>query len=101
MNANFEDALAGKMATSATPVSDTAIQTQWPVFAKTVRHRLEVGARAYGDASFRLPADRLAEEIDQELLDVMGWGFILWRRVQVLMEELRELEAAASKKESE
>jgi len=34
-------------------------------------------------------------EIEQEMLDVMGWGFILWSRVQALKGKLAALEAAA------
>jgi hypothetical protein len=78
---------------AATPVSDAAIQDLWPEFAATVRGRLQVGAQAYGDTSFDLPADRLAEEIEQELDDVMGWGFILWCRMRRLRAMMARLES--------
>jgi hypothetical protein len=87
--------LTASTKSAATPASDAAIRDGWPQFAANVRSRLEVGARAYGDASFELPAGRLAVEIEQELLDVMGWGFILWSRIQALKGKLVALEAAA------
>jgi hypothetical protein len=49
-----------------------------------LRERLEAGARAYGEASFRREATELAGEIEQELVDVCGWAFILWCRLRRL-----------------
>ncbi len=53
-------------------------------FAAAVEGRLQQGATTYGDRSFhREPAD-LAGEVEQELLDVCAWSFILWCRVRAL-----------------
>ncbi len=53
-------------------------------FAAAVEARLQQGAVTYRNASFhRDPAD-LAGEIEQELLDVCAWSFILWCRVRAL-----------------
>jgi len=49
-----------------------------------LRERLEAGAQSYGDASFRRKPAELASEIEQELLDVCGWAFILWCRLRRL-----------------
>jgi len=54
-----------------------------------LRERLEAGARSYGDASFRREPAELAGEIEQELLDVCGWAFVLWRRLGRLRAVLR------------
>ena len=70
----------------ATPVSDSALETQWPRFTEEVHARLLKGARAYGDGSFSKSPAKLCEEIRQELDDVMGWGFILWCRLQKISE---------------
>jgi len=75
---------------------DAAIADGWPRFVAAVKARLEIGARMYGDASFESPSDCVAVEIQQELLDVMGWGFILWERMQALEGRLAELEAGAA-----
>lgn len=75
------------------PVSHRAIAELWPDFVDVVRGRLEVGAQAYGDASFEAPLGKLACEIEQELQDVIGWGFILWCRVQALKTKLERFEA--------
>jgi hypothetical protein len=59
-------------------------------FAAAVETRLQQGATVYGGASFqRDPAD-LAGEIEQELLDVCAWSFILWCRVRALREQEME-----------
>jgi hypothetical protein len=54
-----------------------------------LRERLEAGARSYGDASFRREPVELAVEIEQELLDVCGWAFVLWCRLRRLQAVLR------------
>jgi hypothetical protein len=54
-----------------------------------LRERLEAGARSYGDASFRREPAELAGEIEQELLDVCGWAFVLWCRLGRLRAVLR------------
>jgi hypothetical protein len=62
--------------------------TAWPAFAAAVEARLQQGTTTYGNASFtRNPAD-LASEIEQELLDVCAWSFILWCRVRALRDRL-------------
>ena len=63
------------------PRSAQAIATQWPEFVADVKARLEQGARDYGDKSFTKSPSALIGEIKQELLDVCGWGFILWDRL--------------------
>jgi hypothetical protein len=56
----------------------------FPTFAAAVEGRLQQGAKAYGDRSFQQPPDMLIGEIEQELLDVCAWSFILWCRVRAL-----------------
>lgn len=64
------------------------METQWREFLGCVEKRLEAGAREYGDASLRAPLKALASEVEEELLDVMGWGFLLWVRMQGIRERL-------------
>lgn len=71
------------------PISAAALQL-WPAFVAAVSGRLEAGAREYGDHSFRRPAGELVREIEQELLDVAGWSFILWARLGALKGRLIE-----------
>ncbi|MGC8758595.1 MAG: hypothetical protein ACP5VC_01445 [Bryobacteraceae bacterium] len=54
-----------------------------------LRERLEAGARTYGEASFRRDAAELAGEVQEELLDVCGWAFVLWCRLRRLAPLLR------------
>lgn len=48
--------------------------------------KLEQGAREHGDKSFDLMSARLVEELQAEALDLAGWGWILWDRLERLRE---------------
>jgi len=60
--------------------------SQWPDFAEEVRSRLEAGRQTYGDRSFSRPVPELLAELEQEALDLAGWGFVLWSRLRSLRE---------------
>ena len=53
-------------------------------FVARVRARLELGRVAYGDRSFDRPEDELLGELQQEALDLAGWGWVLWTRIERL-----------------
>ncbi len=74
----------------ASPVSNDAICRRWPMYEANVRDRLLIGAQTYGDKSFIEAPDRLIKEILEELMDVSGWAFILWCRMQDLQEKIYE-----------
>ena len=62
----------------------------WPAFAAAVEARLDKGAVTFGNRSFILPPEELAGEIEQELLDICAWSFILWCRVRALHNAITE-----------
>ncbi|HLV22998.1 MAG TPA: hypothetical protein VKZ49_19045 [Polyangiaceae bacterium] len=70
----------------------TAWRPLWPVFRRAVRRRLERGARDYGDRSFARPLPTIADEIEQELLDVAGWAFVAYCRVRALRDRMQAAE---------
>jgi hypothetical protein len=43
-------------------------------FTSAVRHRLEAGSETYGDSSFSRDPAELVGELQQEALDLAGWG---------------------------
>lgn len=53
-------------------------------FCDAVQARLEKGAIVYGNESFQAPPVLLLEELQQEALDLAGWGFVLWSRIEAL-----------------
>lgn len=61
-------------------------------FVHAVAGRLEKGRREYGDSSFARPPTELARELQDEALDIAGWGLILWLRLRRLEETAGELE---------
>jgi hypothetical protein len=59
-------------------------------FIAALNQRLDQGAAAYGERSFSREPEELLEELAQEALDLAGWGYVLWQRLQ------RAKQAAAS-----
>ena len=57
-------------------------------FLQELEVRLEKGRKEYGDATLDRPLAEIIDEMKQEFLDVVGWGYFGWLR-------LCELEAAA------
>lgn len=47
-------------------------------FLTALRDRLENGAREYGNQSFVRPVNAIVDEIGMELLDEVGWTYVLW-----------------------
>ena len=54
----------------------------WPRFEKVLTRRLEAGAREYGDTTFTRPLGEIVGELEEELLDVVGWAFMAWIRME-------------------
>lgn len=56
----------------------------WPAFMAELKGRLDVGRATYGDTSFSRSSSELLVELEQEALDLAGWGFVLWERLRRL-----------------
>jgi hypothetical protein len=64
-------------------------------FVSAVAARLEKGREAYGNRSFSRSPGELVDEIEEELLDVCAWSFILFSRLHELEQHLAERIATA------
>lgn len=64
----------------------------WPEFEEVMKRRLEAGHMTYGDGSFGRPPRELTVELEEEALDIVGWGFILWTRLRRLREVMEDNE---------
>jgi hypothetical protein len=74
----------------------------WPTFSELVRRRLEAGRSAYADRSFWSDPSELLGELQQEALDLAGWGFVLFARLERMQRELTaDRDRAARGDESE
>lgn len=73
-----------------TPMSDEAIRS-FPLFTDAVSKRLDRGRRDYGDSSFTKPMEAVLDELAAECLDLAGWGFILWTRIQKAIDAARSI----------
>lgn len=65
------------------PTTEEQIRLQRE-FLDQLADRLAAGRLEYGDASLRRAPAALRGEIEEELLDVCGWSFVLWLRVRAL-----------------
>jgi hypothetical protein len=64
------------------------------LFVEAVRARLMKGAVAYENRSFSKDPLALVEELRQEALDLAGWGFILFCRLEAMATALEASRAA-------
>lgn len=67
-------------------------QGHWYEFEEKMLRRLEEGHQKYGASSFLNGAQATIFEIEQEALDICGWGFILWVKLQALRRQVEQLE---------
>lgn len=61
-------------------------------FVEQLRARLAKGAEEYGDTSFCRPPMDLLRELQEEALDLAGWGFVLYVRIEAMKAKARELD---------
>lgn len=66
------------------------VPEQWVQYAETLRGRLEAGFLEYGDGSFARSPVSLFDEIQEEMLDIAGWGFVAWCRLSELATQAHE-----------
>lgn len=78
-----------------TPISDEAIST-FDAFTAQVRSRLDRGRQDYGDSSFDRPLGDVLRELSEEALDIAGWGFIVWARIERLKRTLDRIETLST-----
>lgn len=70
-----------------------AWKDHWPEFETVLKAKLQAGHEEYGDGSFELSLHQLADEVEQEVVDIVGWSFIQWTRIQRLKRMIAKLES--------
>jgi hypothetical protein len=55
-----------------------------------VLSRLEAGKQTYGDRSFQMHPAELSGEVEEELLDVTGWAFVLGVRMKSIRNRIEK-----------
>ena len=73
----------------------------WPRFIRLAFRRLKQGAVEYGDSSFSKPVPVLIQEIREEILDFVNWGYILYQRLERLERAYEKSAIAAYEQEQE
>lgn len=62
-------------------------------YLATLRARHEQGRKEYGDRSMDKPRAELLGEMQQEAVDIAGWGFFLWAQMERMKGEPSERDA--------
>ena len=68
---------------------------RWRALAARVAARMDAGAEEYGGTSYNARPEALVDEIEEEILDIIGWAAILHERVQGLRQMVRRGAAEA------
>ena len=55
--------------------------------------KLQKGFDVYGDGSFDGPAAETVEELQQECLDLSGWGLILWTKLERIRKAILRIDS--------
>ena len=67
------------------------LASEWREFVSLVEPRLERGAVEYGESTLRRSSVEILDEVEQEILDVMGWSFFAWRRIKRLRTRMKNV----------
>jgi hypothetical protein len=59
-------------------------------FVKLLDAKMKKGFLQYGDKSFDRPAEDLISELQAEMLDISGWGMILFHRLEEMRNKLKK-----------
>lgn len=54
----------------------------WTKYFEELEKRIERAAIEYGDKSFDKSTEKLLGEIQEEILDIAGWSYILWEKLE-------------------
>lgn len=60
-------------------------------FVNALNAKMKKGFKEYGDKSFSRPPLELIEELQQEAIDMAGWGLILWCRLDDMKNKCKDL----------
>ncbi len=51
-------------------------------FVAALYKRLEKGLSEYGDCSFDRSDEDLKKEVEEEIMDIIGWSFVRWVKMR-------------------
>ena len=70
----------------------------YPDFSAEVLRRLLVGRSEYGDKSFSADPVKLVRELRAEAMDLAGWGYVLWHRLDAMERAMSERTSGRSER---
>lgn len=72
-------------------IEEVEYQNDFIDFVADLQDRLGKGASEYDNKSFSKDPLTLVQEIQEELLDVANWSFILFKRLRIIEKALRDV----------
>lgn len=72
------------------PAALPTLPDSYEDFLAELEDKLLRGQADYGDASFDKPAQEILDELQAEALDLAGWGYVLWEKIERVRRRLRE-----------
>lgn len=72
--------------------ADDDVLDAWPFYSRAARRRMVAGRVEYGDRSFSRHPTELLDELAEEALDMGGWGYVLWHRIQQAREAAERID---------
>lgn len=67
-------------------------EREFAEFVLRLHDKCERGAKTYGEASFDKPLPRTLDELLDELLDLSGWSWVMFVRIEALKEALATMQ---------
>ena len=89
---DYDRSMGGAISEAEDIVQDTW-KVLWPKFLEQLERKMAHGAKEYGDASFHGSMRPTLEELQQEAIDITGWGYILYCKIQRFKERAARLQA--------
>lgn len=67
-------------------------EREFAQFVLVLHDKLERGEQTYGNASFDRPLPRTLDELLEELVDICGWAWVMFVRIEALKESLTTMQ---------
>lgn len=69
------------------------MNNEYQEYFQQLYDKLKKGQQEYGNISFSRPGLSLIVEIQEECIDIAGWGYILWKKLENLKEKAKQIES--------
>ncbi len=61
----------------------------WTAFTQELFEKMMKGYKEYTDESFQKDYDDILQELQNEALDLAGWGMVLWIKIEEIKKKIK------------